>query len=427
MKIILLIAVVLVVSCQDEASLIGENFFKEEAFSSSFVDTISLKVSTVVYDSLPSNNSGRLLVGRYVDPFAGVIESMSLLEPGLGEDSYFLDPATTSYDSILLVLFHDGYSYFVTEEERQTVEVRRLNRQMELREDDLLYTSSVEVHDEILNSTAIGQQTFKSDLEEGDQIEIPLDDGLGLEIYKRSTEEDDDLFTSEEFKEYFKGLIIQANEDGKGFSGFSDSSELRLYYSDHTTLPITSQYLSFPISGNLYYNSILHNSSESQFVLLKTLDEPVPTEDTDNEGAIIGGVGFGVRIEMPYLRNLLFENEEFLISSAVLKIPVSDDSYGESTPLPDVLQVLYVGDNNEELATLNTGSLTLDAVYSRDTYYEVDVLSFINSQLSIQEFNENALLLRLPDDQINRSVSRAIISDQANGMELKIYTISTNN
>jgi hypothetical protein len=89
------------------------------------VDTLTIRASTVLRDSVVTSSSNLLLVGRYRDPQLGVITAKSYVTMGLG-GSFTPDQAQV-YDSLVLVLKPNTYRYGDTTKTQTLVDVHRLN------------------------------------------------------------------------------------------------------------------------------------------------------------------------------------------------------------------------------------------------------------------------------------------------------------
>ena len=111
--VIFVIAVTGLIGCTTSVSEIGANLFNNNLFSISYVDSVSLKASTVLLDSLITSNSGRLLVGHHEDEKLGPVTVKSVFQVGVSPP-IALDRRTTEYRSLKLFLKRDGYSYYDT-------------------------------------------------------------------------------------------------------------------------------------------------------------------------------------------------------------------------------------------------------------------------------------------------------------------------
>lgn len=71
------------VSCTKEPSEIGSNFFEGGSLILSEVDTITIKASTILFDSLATSDATRLLVGAHDDENLGFLSATSFFQVGI--------------------------------------------------------------------------------------------------------------------------------------------------------------------------------------------------------------------------------------------------------------------------------------------------------------------------------------------------------
>jgi len=416
-------------ACQ-EGSVVGEDFFTDRTFETSIIDSVTIEASTIIYDSLPTGNLGRLMIGNYQDSILGLITAHTVFEVGLDNGvNYVLDEELTEYDSVGLWFQSDGFFYHNTEDSKSSVEVRQLTQDIAEDEEDGFFNTSFRNIDSFLSNPTIGATTFRSSTDRFDSLFVRLDDGLGREIYNRAIS-NDEAFTSEtEFREFIKGFLLSPVGDVP-FLGFNEDVQLRLYYRDFEFQPlILNREMTFSLGANTYYNRVTNDKEGTIFSDLQTLEEPLKSDDTNNHLIMQGGAGYAIRIELPYLRDFVLEDQNYLIAAATLEIPVIDNTYEEGSYLPETMESVFVDENNLDNVNvqMRDAILTLDGDFQRDTKYEVDILNFIETQLTIRENNENAIVLRMPYPEMNTSTVRAILGDQSEGMKVIIHTISNNN
>jgi hypothetical protein len=105
------------------------------------IDTMTVEMSTINFDSLVTSSQSRILVGNYDDPIFGKIKSSSYFQ--LSTDTYSLctaggsDTDATNYvlDSISMILRYDNYYYGDTTK-AQTFNIHRLTQKVKPNIDD---------------------------------------------------------------------------------------------------------------------------------------------------------------------------------------------------------------------------------------------------------------------------------------------------
>lgn len=416
-------------SC-NEPSEIGADFFKEGGIGLIITDTLSLKVSTVLSDSTIVGNSSRLLVGYHDDIDLGKIFASAFfqMEPrstgGEGESNiYYLDEGSSEYLETTLILWYDSYSYYDTTS-YQTLYVHALRQEIEPEEDGNFYNTS----DSEFFRIPIGQISFRPKPGTRESIEIPLSDSLGQIIYAKAIDGVNDLSVPEPFvNDILKGLSLRPDTlASAAVLGFDTKAELRVHYLDRSVVPSEEKYLRFFVSS-IRYNQILAERSSTPLHALNTRKESLDSELTAGRAYAQGGDALFIRVEIPYLKSILIDNTDLILTQAVLSFRPIKGSNKNNTPLPSHLKMYAVNDRNEIYADLlsppygaGTVPLIEDVDLNRDTYYKVDITNFIESQLDIEEFNENAILLSLVDEDIRSSVNRLYVGDQNNEFEMEL-------
>lgn len=410
-------------------SEIGSEFFTKATFDISYVDSLTLKVSTAMGDSIATSTSTRLLVGYHQDDKLGSVTSQAVFQVGISTP-IMLDPKTTEYQSLKVYLKRDKYSFYDTIEE-QTLHVYQLTKLPTLWSGFMYNSSKFYINE----STPLASATFLPRPRKGDSLEIPLPDAMGLQFMKMAWTNDFRFQTNDEFVKFFKGLaILPDTANSRSFLGIrSDKQigpEVRLYYHDNSTTPGTDRYIRFTQNGGVYYNKVHSWRASTPLITLKKSGDMVNSVDTYHEGYFQGGVGLTLRVEIPYLRTLLFEDRGFQVTRAYLELLPVNTAYN-TDPLPSALTVYAVNEQNKLLSTTGTaGRLITDLDLGRNTRYQVDITSFVNSQIQNDAVNHNALLVLLDDATFRSSVNRLYFGDKINtsfGMRIKLYYLTLPN
>jgi hypothetical protein len=408
--------------CNDQSE-IGTDFLQEGSFSVLYTDTLSMKVSTVIFDSLATSGSGRLLIGKVDDPQLGIIRSSSYFQvaPTI---TAALDQ-NISYDYLALHLNYDHYSYYDTTR-ALTLSAFEVDEDIEQEDDGKLYNNrSFKIKQVNGNAIPLGSVTFAPNPIRQDTLEIKLSDQLGEELLKLAIAGDTKVTTKREFLDFFKGILLTAENSANAcFLGFKPTASLRLYYIDNNLTPRDQRYIDFPIGNNIYFNQIYSDRSATSLKNLATLEDRLSSSVSDNTTYLQAGVGLGIRVEIPHLRSILQFDKDLIISQAVIKIKPLNYSYdnSENTPLSRAFSVYAVDKFNDLLKSYQSSlSLFNDELLDRDTHYAADITDFVKTQLRIVEKNENALLFfpQSPGSTVNR-----VYAGDANNkytMELRVY------
>lgn len=409
--------------CTTSVSEIGSDFFDKSLFEISYFDTVSIKVSTVLGDTIATSNASRLLVGYHQDERLGSVTAKSIFQIGITHP-VVLDKFNTDYISLKLFFKRDKYSYYDTTQE-QTFSVYQLKQSLRLFNGYLYNSSKFSIYEK-----SLGSVTFLPNPRRGDSLEVALPDSIGRQLMQMAYEGDYRLATNADFQQFIKGFaILPDTTNSRSVMGFTLKPEMRLYYLDRSTLPSTIQHVSFGLNNNIFFNNIHSWRDGSSVAPLKKIGDMVSSIETNNEGYFQSGVGLQMRIEMPYLRNLLADDRGFVFNKAILEIMPIVGSYKQD-PLPTVLSVYAVNEHNFLISNAaQAARLIKDTDLGRNTHYTADITSFVNSQIQNDAINKNALLVLLDDATFRSTVNRLYVGDQRNfyNMKLKLYYLTLSN
>ena len=240
------------------------------------------------------------------------------------------------------------------------------------------------------------------------------------------------ITTSDQFKDYFKGIALLPDEGDNGsiigFSKTSGTSFIRLYFSTAEESSREQEYIDINLDQSSspvpFFNQIL---AEDPIVPLQSLvDKEVnlSSSDSDNLSFIQSGVGIATRIQFPYLKNIYDIQGKGTILDAVLKIRPSQGTFDNKLVLRDTLSVYVVDRNNDLTGQLLyaetspvTGILNRDNEEFNDIYYEISLGSYIEKLLLADRSTDEALIL-LPDNY-NSTVDRFVL----NGMDQSDFSV----
>jgi len=405
-RIVLGFVVLLLVSCGTDSSEIGSGFFNGGELDFSFIDTVSVKLSTIKYENIITAGAARLLVGHHEDAKLGPVTASTYFQLSTPTVSS-LGKLTTSFNYLQLVLKYDKYHYYDTSAV-QRYDVYRVTEDIELNKDGVIYNNSRFK----TGPDALGSASFRARPNRDDSITIQLDPVLGQELYNKLVDASTDLTDLTLFRRYLRGIAVFPDSTINGsVLGFKPSAELRLYYIDKSVTPSDDKkYVSFPlIAANsvcLYSNHVFTDTQGTKLEGKLPKNESVLSSKlTDGESYIQGSAGYAVRVDLPYVKNLQ-DLSNFYIRSAILELFPTHKSYDVVTPLPK-LKVYQIYQSNT-IASLTAGSLTLlqEADIPQDQFYQLDVTSFVAQQFNLDIDSRQALLLRLDDAEVQAAVSR---------------------
>ncbi|WP_235832317.1 DUF4270 family protein [Flavobacterium zhairuonense] len=401
------------------------------------IDTVTVDMATINFDSLITSNQSRILVGNYDDPILGKVKSNSYFQ--LAADSYTLnsgggsDTETVNYvfDSIAVILKYDNYYYGDTTSV-QTLNVHRLTQRVKPNtEDENFYNnSSLTYGDE-----SIGSISYKPRPIEKDSITIKMSDAFGSALFQKLKKREITDFDS--FSEYLKGLVIvPSTTNSSSMIGFHVStSKVRLYYSKYQADTEEISYtLDFTIAdATRQFNSISLDKTGTLIQNLPISSSKLSSSLTDRQGFIQSGTGVACRIDFPNIKQLKYISDNGAIVNAELILKPVNNTYSAKYPLADSLSV-FVADKLNRISTslVNSAGTTVYGVlnkksdeFNEDVAYSIPLGNFLQKEMLKTSDSKSSLILTLPG--IYKTVNRIVLGDQKhpnNKVQLKIYYIS---
>jgi hypothetical protein len=422
MKAIILIALTLVLlGCNDEATEIGSDFFSEGSLDVSYIDSSTVNLSTVRFESVVTNTTSRIVLGTAIDEKLGRVTASTFFQAGLSS-AFSLEDKNVEYAYSSIVLTYDEYFYYDTTTSL-TLKVHLLSESIELSDEGYLRnTDSFTFQEDVL-----GSSTFSPRPHRDDSVEIKLNDTFGRVLYNKAVEGHSDLESNSNFIDLIKGFaIIPDTLSSASMIGFLASPELRLYYWDKSLVPAVLTFKSFPVNTG-YISTHFHTNYRYGLKSLAA-EENLPSSASDGISFIQGGAGLALRVDIPYLRELK-QNTNFYVTKASLEIYPQENSYNKTTPLPDLLVAYQVNTSNSVYSeSIYYSTLNPDVDLDRDTGYTLDITAFVKEQMELQEFNDNALLFALNGEAFNTGADRIYFTSKnaKQKPKLKIYYATIN-
>ena len=404
--ITLLTVLIFVISCssEEETLLAGKDFTDTDIRVLS-IDTFSVQLSTIKFDSITTSTEERLLIGQYEDVDMGVINTASYFQ--LSPSTYTLNNDAV-LDSVGLILGYDTYFYNDTTQV-STINIHKLTDK--LRTDDTYFynTSSYGYED-----TPLATETYQATPNK-DSVYVTLPFTFGEELFNGIR--DNNITDDESLYQQLKGLTVQPGEnDNSAIIGFSTSSEetyLRFFYSMPDELE--SEEYTYDISINTYFNHIDSDASGLPQEVLTDQEYNLYSPDSYNMSYNQAGTGYVTKIEFPSIKNISDIGAGGTILEATLYIELNADSYSDIQPLSEEL-LLYTLDQNNDFASqvansidVVTASLSSEESEFNHVLYNVPVIDFIDQKLSESPETEDALIL-IPENY-NNTVNKIIFND----------------
>jgi len=409
------------------------------------VDTITVEVSTVLLDSLPTSSKGLLQVGGYDDDKLGTLRAEGYFQIGNGD---VWEPSTQAFfDSLVLIVKYSGYYYGDTTAET-TLEVKRIQQDFKtyslpqfwisegqysaLYAPGSLYNqSAVRCED-----TPLGSKTIRPRPSSLDSLIIRLDDNLGKEWLQLAQNKSDTLTDRSKFLEYFKGMGLANNSSNPtcviGFN--TEELSIRLYYKQYEGEQLVQQFQNFPFASDLFnYTQITSDRSGTPLETLSKENNELSSLETNEEVFIQSGVGIATKVNFPYIRKMIDLKNLLMVNQAQLVIQPLKNSYTKDLPLPQNLTLYETDKSNLPLVQLfadfslenyQSAYIKTDEEFNNSTGYIFSITEYIQILLSTEGNLDKGLLLMPPEDELGKSVNRVYLGADKEGtyrVKLKVW------
>lgn len=401
--------------CQDENSELGKSLV-ESSFYNVYVDTCTVDISTIRLDSIVTRGDSIAQLGHYKHSEWGEVSATYYAEYSTAG---FTPNANNLYslDSLVLRLLPSGHFWGDTLTQ-QRISVYRLKHPIVLDNDEDLYTTTALP----LDATPLTTFSYTPHPGRKREVEVRLPDDLGQKLLDDLIAQDDYFDTQDKFKKEFPGLALVPEPDGQCITGFlvNDSAmSLNLHYHE-TANERTEQVLTFSVNTNYAYTGIRHDPTGTYLDGLQSgIENLVHSTDTGHRAYMQGLTGYYNQLEFPFLNDLENTGQIVSIESATLYLYPLARSYNEVSQLPQDIR-LYITDENNVLedyvygtdgVTVQTGNLTIDQMYGRETYYSFDLTEFIRNNFGTWGIKRQKLLMSLPDSETTTTFNQVIFTN----------------
>ncbi|SNR60594.1 DUF4270 family protein [Hymenobacter mucosus] len=413
--------VLLLASCE-EPSDVGSELVVDTTTGTLFVDTLTVRTSTVLVDSVVTSTSSYLLLGQYQDNRLGTITARSYLRLGLGGTTFEPDVSAV-YDSVVLLLPTDTYRYGDTTKV-QHLAVHRLREP--LRPNTKYYAFNTVGY----NATPLVTQAFRA-RPNLTTLRVPLPASLGRELLTAGISRQ--LSSDDALEARLPGFCLSPGATDNAailrFLATSTSATLRLYYHLPTA---TDEALSrdFTIAdGSRHFYQLQADRSSTLLSSLTASRQAIASTRTAAEAYIQGGLGLQTKIEVPYLLDLNNLGGTWVLNSAQLQLEtVQGTEKGAFAPATLVLQLADRGNHSGSYLTDLNGA-TLTAAYSyayssrtnlEQGSYSFSLTPYYEAALKREVANEGLLLSSTSPDTPERAILGGT-ANVTNPIKLRVY------
>jgi hypothetical protein len=384
------------------------------------IDTFSVRLSTVLLDSVQTSGTGTVLLGNYSDAVFGNITSSSYMQMAIPSS---LDlQQRDRYKALYLVLKYNGY-YFGDTTKPLSVFAHRLTEKIEYDYDNVINsTSSFR-----FQSDPLGSVVFMPRPNSGDTIAIKIRDDIGAEFFDKLLNGAGEVSTNELFADYFPGIALIAEETNRGcIAGFGGNpQDVRIVLLSTTSDPYPAEMkIEFMMNdSSRQFNHISYDRSATQLKALSEQRTKLPSSSTGGMSFLQGGVGLMIRVDFPSLQRSLLFNKSALVAAELSVAPLST-SYNVIA-LPSALNLYAADALNRSGAGVAASTLTIDELYHEETEYTFNITQYLKDEFSDSYVDpDKGLLITLPSGGLNSSFARFIADAGSRKMKLKLYYLS---
>ena len=408
------------------------------------VDTMTVQVSTVLLDSIPTSSTGLMLMGGYSDPMLGNLTAKGYIQ--VSNPTWA--PATVAFfDSLVLRTAYSGYYYGDTTQV-QTIEVHRVTKDFKTydlpfywynegqysafyKASSLYNTTKTPVESTPLGSRQVILRPLGKDT-----LQIRLDDALGKEWLAGTQAQLPNLVETARFLTYFKGVSIEnASAQPSCVVGLNtDGMKIRLYYKEYVEDKLTQKYQDFAFSTSLFnYSSIQADRSATNLKDIETTGEVISTA-SDDQVYVQAGTGLVTKIRFPHVHKTIDGTQTLLVNQAQLLIEPVKDSFDKDRPYPKTLTIYKTDRSNLPLAQLSadynpsagqSASYSQDKEYQTSSGYTFNITQYVTGLVGTEGNTDNALLLMAPGTELNTKVNKIYLGVKNSGttyrVKLKIW------
>lgn len=358
--------------------------FVDSSTYTALVDSVSVLVSTVKFDSVITSGKDYSLVGSIDHPLVGVQRAASVYTITPPSD-FEWDEDKYHFDSLTFVFTPTGYSLGDTLKPF-TFKVHQLTAELE-KDDTYFYnTSRYGLEADVLGSTRI-----KVYPNEKEAVEIRLSDEIAHRFIDFLDENSSSASLTSLFTEEMKGFVLLTDTAEKhgifGISTDAEATHIKLYYHK---VGLEKEELSYQfelLSSSLRFTAIQQSSIDEPWQLLSSSGKRLSEYQTDGIALLQPMLGYTVRIDFPTLNNLLEIKQQGRIVQASLVVrPLT--GYLSMHKMPSTLYLQQISKVNvlgdplyDSSGEAVKAQLQKDVLYNEYTSYTFDITSYLNYRL----------------------------------------------
>lgn len=360
---------------------------------------------------MPTSGTEVLLAGKRTDPLFGTATIQSYFQ--IAQPASVDIPVNGSaYDSMVLIMRPNGYMAGDSTIPQEFQVYRVTSTIQTAKNFYYLYNNS----SFSTESTPIGSFSGVIRPLTDKTVTVHMSDQLGSLLFNMLRDKSPDITANNTFLEFFKGLNVRGGPGSKAVTGFSatDSSlVMRLYY--HVNEIITTvKYVDFKMqASNLQFNQVVADHTGTPLAPLTGSVTELPSASTGNRVFTQPVTGSATRIDIPYIKNLVYMGQFFKIMKVYMTLKPVLGTYTDNR-LPPRMALCEVNKLNEVTDTLTYGQLTVDKLYDKNTNYTFDITNYVIKEQTASTTDTRGLLLTPSATDSRTTLDRLVTGDQQN-------------
>lgn len=403
MKKILLIlstlAILFIISCQNDTNFGYDILPDSDKKDLIITDTITLKVSTELMDTVVGSGVNKLLIGTCTDPVFGKTSASSALQFSISSYPVFLDSLIA--DSVLIYLPYsfnnEIQEYYGEKNSSQTIQVYELNENIKY---DSIYFTNKNPESMYSPDKLIGTATLSPYSKNDTILSIKLNQATVDKLFGA----DDAVYnTTTNFLEYFNGIYVKTTGDDNVIVKYSinDYTRMTMYYHYPSTPDIVEDY---SLSANLgfcaHLNMFNHDYAGT---------EVLSNVNSDSIAYIQSMQGLKAKVEFPYIKD--FEKlGNISIYRAELTVNTEDQAITNTSLYPAIQNIVAMGAT--ETGTffylpeyINSSSVYVSEALTDNGSYRFDIASQLSDYINGTTDNNGLYLFSNNGSEVfNRSI-----------------------
>jgi hypothetical protein len=297
------------------------------------IDTLTIKASTVLRDSVVTSASTNLVVGQYNDPELGKITAKGYFSL----TGAFQPNQTQVFDSAVLVLKPTAYRYGDTTKTQTLVEVHELTAPISNTKYSFaspkLTPPPYDAASPVLNQSRQDTTKLVAPVLRArpnlTTLRLRLSNKWGRGLFKAA--KDGRIATQDLLDARYFGLaLVPGATDNASLIAFgltTTGAAVTLYYHDPVT-PGTAVSQDFALSGRHFYQVTADRTSAAVPALAAlSTNSPslgaVSASQTAQRTYIQGALGLVTKLEFPYLENVRYFGDNLIVTNATITAPIA--------------------------------------------------------------------------------------------------------